>query len=170
MTFDGAGDFEADGALGGRRGRNMHFGVREHAMCAAVNGMTLTGLRAFGSGFLIFTDYARGAIRLASLMDLPVLHIWTHDSISVGEDGPTHEPIEQIVSLRAIPGMVVIRPADANEMTEAYRLVLQLKDRPAALICSRQPLPIVDRTQFAPAAGLARGAYVLADAPDGNRT
>ena len=105
----------------------MHFGVREHAMCAAVNGMTLTGLRAFGSGFLIFTDYARGAIRLASLMDLPVLHIWTHDSISVGEDGPTHEPIEQLVSLRAIPGMVVIRPADANEMTEAYRCVLQLK-------------------------------------------
>ena len=167
MTFDGAGDFEADGAIGNRRGRNMHFGVREHAMCAAVNGMTLTGLRAFGSGFLIFTDYARGAIRLASLMDLPVLHIWTHNSISVGEDGPTHEPIEQIVSLRAIPGMIVIRPADANEMTEAYRLVLQLKDRPAALICSRQPLPIVDRTRFAPAAGLARGAYVLADAPDG---
>ena len=167
MTFDGAGDFEADGSLGDRRGRNMHFGVREHAMCAAVNGMTLTGLRAFGSGFLIFTDYARGAIRLASLMDLPVLHIWTHDLISVGEDGPTHEPIEQIVSLRAIPGMIVIRPADANEMTEAYRLVLQLKDRPAALICSRQPLPIVDRTRFAPAAGLARGAYVLADAPDG---
>ena len=100
----------------------MHFGIREHAMCAAVNGMTLTGLRAFGSGFLIFTDYARGAIRLASLMDLPVLHIWTHDSISVGEDGPTHEPIEQLVSLRAIPGMVVIRPADANEMTEAYRV------------------------------------------------
>jgi transketolase len=166
MTFDGAGDFEADGPVGGRRGRNMHFGVREHAMCAAVNGMTLTGLRAFGSGFLIFTDYARGAIRLASLMDLPVLHIWTHDSISVGEDGPTHEPIEQIVSLRAIPGMIVIRPADANEMTEAWRLVLELKDRPAALICSRQPLPVVDRARFAPAAGLARGAYVLADAPD----
>jgi transketolase len=167
MTFDGAGDFEADGAVGNRLGRNMHFGVREHAMCAAVNGMTLTGLRAFGSGFLIFTDYARGAIRLASLMDLPVLHIWTHDSISVGEDGPTHEPIEQIVSLRAIPGMIVIRPADANEMTEAWRLVLQLKDRPAALICSRQPLPVVDRSRFAPAAGLAQGAYVLADAPDG---
>ena len=167
MTFDGAGDFEADGSIGNHRGRNMHFGVREHAMCAAVNGMTLSGLRAFGSGFLIFTDYARGAIRLSSLMDLPVLHIWTHDSISVGEDGPTHEPIEQMISLRAIPGMIVIRPADANEMTEAYRLILQLKDRPAALICSRQPLPIVDRTRFAPAAGLARGAYVLADAPDG---
>ena len=163
LTFEGAGDFQPDN----RRGRNMHFGVREHAMCAAVNGMTLSGLRAFGSGFLIFTDYARGAIRLSSLMDLPVLHIWTHDSISVGEDGPTHEPVEQLVSLRAIPGMVVIRPADANEMSEAYRCILQLRDRPAALICSRQPLPIVDRTQFAPAAGLARGAYVLADAPGG---
>ena len=151
LTFDFAGDFQADGRLGDYRGRNMHFGVREHAMCAAVNGMTLTGMRAFGSGFLIFTDYARGAIRLASLMDLPVLHIWTHDSISVGEDGPTHQPIEQMVSLRAIPGMIVIRPADANEMTEAYRFILQLQNRPAALICSRQALPIVDRTQFAPA-------------------
>jgi transketolase len=167
LTFDFAGDFQAGGTHGDYRGRNMHFGIREHAMCAAVNGMTLTCLRAFGSGFLIFTDYARGAIRLASLMDLPVLHIWTHDSISVGEDGPTHEPIEQLVSLRAIPGMVVIRPADANEMTEAYRCILQLQHRPAALICSRQALPIVDRTKFAAAAGLAKGAYVLADAPDG---
>ena len=167
LTFEAAGDFQADGPIGNYHGRNMHFGIREHAMCAAVNGMTLTGLRAFGSGFLIFTDYARGSIRLASLMDLPVLHIWTHDSISVGEDGPTHEPIEQLVSLRAIPGMVVIRPADANEMTEAYRCILQLQHRPAALICSRQALPIVDRTKFAPAAGLAKGAYVLADAPDG---
>ena len=166
LTFETAGDFQPGEPLGNRRGRNMHFGVREHAMCAAVNGMTLTGLRAFGSGFLIFTDYARGAIRLASLMDLPVLHIWTHDLISVGEDGPTHEPIEQLVSLRAIPGMVVIRPADANEMSEAYRCILQLQHRPAALICSRQPLPIVDRTKFAPAAGLAKGAYVLTDAPD----
>jgi transketolase len=132
-----------------------------------VNGMTLTGLRAFGSGFLIFTDYARGAIRLSSLMDLPVMHVWTHDSIGVGEDGPTHQPIEQILSLRAIPGMVVIRPADANEMAEAYRVVLQLGNRPAALICSRQALPIVDRTQFAAASSLAKGAYVLADAPGG---
>ena len=166
LTFEAAGDFQPGGPLGDYSGRNMHYGVREHAMCAAVNGMTLTGLRAFGSGFLIFTDYARGAIRLASLMDLPVLHIWTHDSISVGEDGPTHEPIEQLVSLRAIPGMVVIRPADANEMSEAYRCILQLQHRPTALICSRQPLPIVDRTKFAPAAGLAKGAYVLTDAPD----
>jgi transketolase len=145
----------------------MHFGVREHAMCAAVNGMVLTCLRAFGSGFLIFTDYARGSIRLSSLMDLPVLHIWTHDSVSLGEDGPTHQPIEQLVSLRAIPGMIVIRPADANEMSEAYRYTMQLRHRPVALICSRQALPIVDRTQFAPASGLAKGAYVLADAAGG---
>jgi transketolase len=167
LTFAGAGDFQPDDTLGNNVGRNVHFGVREHAMCAAVNGMTLCGLRAFGSGFLIFTDYARGAIRLASLMDLPVLHIWTHDSISVGEDGPTHQPIEQLISLRAIPGMVVIRPADANEMSEAYRVALTTRHHPVALICSRQPLPIVDRANFAAAGGLAKGAYVLADAPDG---
>jgi len=167
LTFEFAGDFEPDRSLGNYRGRNLHFGIREHAMCAIVNGMTLTGLRAFGSGFLIFTDYARGSIRLSSLMDLPVLHIWTHDSISVGEDGPTHQPIEQLVSLRAIPGMVVIRPSDANEMAEAYRLALSLKSRPVALICSRQPLPIVDRTRYAKAAELAKGGYVLADPPDG---
>ncbi|HEY6434287.1 MAG TPA: transketolase [Acetobacteraceae bacterium] len=167
LTFEGAGDFQPPGTPGAFTGRNMHFGVREHAMCAMVNGMTLTGLRAFGSGFLIFTDYARGSIRLSSLMDLPVIHVWTHDSIGVGEDGPTHQPIEQIVSLRAIPGMVVIRPADANEMAEAYRTVLQFTSRPAALICSRQPLPTVDRSKYAPASGLVRGAYVLADAPNG---
>jgi transketolase len=165
LAFEFAGDFQAGGPLGDHRGRNFHFGVREHAMCAAVNGMTLSGLRAFASGFLIFTDYARGAIRLASLMDLPVLHIWTHDSISVGEDGPTHQPIEQIVSLRAIPGMIVIRPADANEMTEAYRFILRLKNRPAALICSRQAMPIIDRGKFAPASELVRGGYILADTP-----
>jgi transketolase len=163
LTFVTAGDFQATAPIGDYHGRNMHFGVREHAMCAAVNGMTLCGLRAFGSGFLIFTDYARGAIRLASLMDLPVIHIWTHDSISVGEDGPTHEPVEQIVSLRAIPGMVVIRPADANEMAEAYRCALKLTSRPVALICSRQALPIFDRSNLAAASGLARGAYILAD-------
>ncbi|MEJ2090886.1 MAG: transketolase [Syntrophobacterales bacterium] len=167
LTFEFAGDFEPPGTSGDYRGRNFHFGIREHAMCAAVNGMTLTGLRAFGSGFLIFTDYARGSIRLASLMDLPVLHIWTHDSISVGEDGPTHQPIEQIASLRAMPGLIVIRPADANEMVEAYRVIMSLKDRPAALICTRQNLPTVDRSKFAPAGGLAQGAYVLADPPDG---
>src|SRR5262249_5446462 len=145
--------------------RNMHFGVREHAMCAIVNGMVLCGLKAFGSGFLIFTDYARGAIRLSSLMNLPVMHIWTHDSISVGEDGPTHEPIEQLVSLRAITGMVVIGPADATETAEAYRCILGLKHRPAALICSRQALPTIDRQDHGAASGLAKGAYVLADSP-----
>ncbi|HSU05677.1 MAG TPA: transketolase [Acetobacteraceae bacterium] len=167
LTFDGAGDFQPPGSPGALTGRNMHYGVREHAMCAMVNGMTLTGLRAFGSGFLIFTDYARGSIRLSSLMDLPVIHIWTHDSIGVGEDGPTHQPIEQIVSLRAIPGMVVIRPADANEMAEAYRTIMQFTSRPAALICSRQPLPIVDRGKYASASGVVKGAYVLADAAGG---
>ncbi len=167
LLFDGAGDFQAGGELGNYAGRNFHFGLREHAMVAAVSGMTLSGLRAFGSGFLIFTDYARPSIRLASLMDLPVIHVWTHDSISLGEDGPTHQPIEQMVSLRAIPGMLVLRPADANEMAEAYRLVMQLKDRPAALICTRQALPIVDRSKYAPASGVAKGAYVLIDAPNG---
>jgi len=168
LTFEFAGDFQRHGPLGDYRGRNFHFGIREHAMCAIVNGLVLSGLRAFASGFLIFTDYARGAIRLSSLMDLPVFHVWTHDTISVGEDGPTHQPIEQLVSLRAIPGMVVIRPADANEVVEAYRLIFSLKDRPAALICSRQALPIFDRTRFAPASGLAKGGYVLVDAADGN--
>jgi len=165
LVFEGAGDMQAVGGPGEPGGRNMHFGVREHAMCAIVNGLVLSGLRAFGSGFLIFTDYARGAIRLASLMDLPVIHIWTHDSISVGEDGPTHEPIEQLVSLRAIPGMAVIRPADANETAEAYRCILGLRDRPAALICSRQALPTIDRQEYASASGLEKGAYVLADGP-----
>jgi transketolase len=165
LVFEGAGDMQPIGGPGDPRGRNVHFGVREHAMCAMVNGMVLCGLKAFGSGFLIFTDYARGAIRLASLMNLPVMHIWTHDSISVGEDGPTHEPIEQLVSLRAVPGLVVIRPADANETAEAYRCILGLRDRPAALICSRQALPIIDRQEYAPASGLAKGAYVLADGP-----
>ncbi|MGH7072366.1 MAG: transketolase [Acetobacteraceae bacterium] len=159
LLFEGAGDMQAASPAG----RNMHFGIREHAMCAIVNGMALTGLCAFGSGFLIFTDYARGSIRLASLMNLPVLHVWTHDSIGVGQDGPTHQPIEQLISLRAIPGMVVIRPADANEMAEAYRVALGIRHRPVALICSRQNLPIIDRNEYAPAAGLARGAYVLAD-------
>jgi transketolase len=165
LVFEGAGDMQPIGGPGDPRGRNVHFGVREHAMCAMVNGMVLCGLKAFGSGFLIFTDYARGAIRLASLMNLPVMHIWTHDSISVGEDGPTHEPIEQLVSLRAVPGLVVIRPADANETAEAYRCILGLRDRPAALICSRQALPVIDRQEYAPASGLAKGAYVLADGP-----
>jgi transketolase len=167
LTFEGAGSFEAPGSVGNYHGRNFHFGIREHAMAAAVNGMTLSGLRAFGSGFLIFTDYARGAIRLSALMELSVIHVWTHDSIGVGEDGPTHQPIEQLLSLRAIPGMVVIRPADANEVSEAWRVVMKLKHRPGVIVCSRQPLPTFDRGTFAPAAGLAKGAYVLADPPDG---
>ncbi|MGC2108433.1 MAG: transketolase [Candidatus Korobacteraceae bacterium] len=167
LEFEFAGDFQAEGELGNYKGRNFHFGIREHGMCAIVNGMVLTGLRAFGSGFLIFTDYARGSIRLSSLMDIPALHIWTHDTISLGEDGPTHQPVEQLVSLRAVPGLIVIRPADANEMTEAYRIALSSKDRPVELICSRQALPIYDRTKFAAASGLAKGAYVMVDAPDG---
>jgi transketolase len=167
LLFEGAGDFQPYGRLGSYGGRNMHFGIREHAMCAVVNGMTLTGARAYGSGFLIFTDYARGAIRLSSLMDLPVLNVWTHDSISLGQDGPTHQPIEQMLSLRAIPGMVLIRPADANEMAEAYRLAMTIKDHPVALVCTRQALPILDRTKFATADNVAKGAYILTDAPRG---
>jgi transketolase len=167
LTFEFAGEFEPPEKGGDYRGRNFHFGLREHAMSAAINGMALTGLRAFASTFLIFSDYARPSIRLASLMDMPVILVFTHDSISVGEDGPTHQPIEQIASLRAMPGMIVIRPADANEMVEAYRVIVSLKDRPAALICTRQALPTIDRSKFAPAGGLARGAYVLADPPDG---
>jgi transketolase len=168
LTFEGAGSFEApDSGVGNYSGRNLHFGIREHAMVAAVNGMVLSGLRGYGSGFLIFTDYARGAIRLSAIMELSAIHIWTHDSIGVGEDGPTHQPVEQLLSLRAIPGMVVIRPADANEVTEAWRVIMQLKHRPAALALSRQPLPTVDRAKFGSAALLARGAYVLADPESG---
>ncbi len=166
LEFEFAGDFQPDEPLGNYKGRNFHFGIREHGMCAIVNGMVLTGLRAFGSGFLIFTDYARGSIRLSSLMEIPALHIWTHDTISLGEDGPTHQPIEQLVSLRAVPGMVVIRPADANEMVEAYRFALSTKDHPCEIVCSRQALPIYDRSKFAAASGLAKGAYILVDAPE----
>jgi transketolase len=167
LDYPDAGEFQPYGQLGDYSGHNLRYGIREHAMCAIVNGMVLSGLKAYASAYLIFTDYARGAIRLSSLMDLPVLHIWTHDSISLGQDGPTHQPVEQLLSLRAIPGMMVIRPADANETVEAYRLVMPLTSRPAALILSRQALPIFDRSKLAPASGLAKGAYVLADAADG---
>jgi transketolase len=167
LTFEGAGDFEPAQWDGKDAGRNLHFGVREHVMCAAVNGMALSGLRAYGSSFLIFTDYCRAAIRLSALMELPVLYVWTHDSISLGEDGPTHQPIEQLASLRAMPGMAVIRPADANEVVEAYRVLMALRERPVSLVLSRQALPTLDRTRYAPAAGLARGAYILADPPEG---
>ncbi|HEY7252144.1 MAG TPA: transketolase [Methylomirabilota bacterium] len=163
LTFPGAGDFEADSP----GGRNLHFGVREHAMAAIVNGLSLSKLRAFGSTFVIFSDYARPAIRLAALMELPVIFVLTHDAMGDGEDGPTHQPVEQLVSLRAIPGLVVLRPADANEVVEAYRLVMPLRHEPAVLALSRQPLPTFDRAKYASAAGLARGAYVMADAPGG---
>ena len=149
-------------------GRNLHFGIREHAMAAAVNGMALSKLRPFGATFFIFSDYARGAIRLSALMELPTLMVFTHDAMGDGEDGPTHQPIEQLASLRAMPGMTVLRPGDANEVTEAYRYVLQQKHRPAIIVLSRQPLPTLDRSRYAPAAGVAQGAYVLADAPGGD--
>ena len=163
LTFEGAGEFEA-GQYGGR---NMHFGIREHAMCAALNGMSLSKLRPFGAGFLIFSDYSRAPMRLAAIMEIPVIYVFTHDSIGVGEDGPTHQPVEQLASLRALPGFIVLRPADANEVTEAWRVVMQLKHEPAAMILTRQPLPTIDRGKYAPASGVAKGAYVLADAPGG---
>ena len=151
----------------GYSGRNFHFGIREHAMCAIATGMTLSGLRAFAASFFVFTDYCRGAIRLAAMMGTPVIHVWTHDSIAMGEDGPTHQPVEQLASFRAMPGMVMLRPADANEVVEAWRVVMQLKDRPASLVLSRQALPTLDRSRYASAGGVARGAYVLADAAGG---
>jgi transketolase len=163
LTFDGAADFEA----GNYAARNFHFGVREHAMGAIVNGMVLCGLRAFGAGFLIFSDYARPALRLAALMEIPQLHVFTHDSIGVGEDGPTHQPVEQLASLRAMPGMLVIRPADANEVAEAWRVIMEIKHEPVALALTRQALPTLDRMKYGAAAGLAKGAYILADADGG---
>jgi transketolase len=163
LAFDGAGDLEADTP----GGRNMHFGVREHVMGAIVNGLALSKLRPFGSTFLIFSDYMKPPIRLAALMDLPDIFIFTHDSIGVGEDGPTHQPVEQLVALRSIPGLVTLRPADANEVVESWRVVMGLRHQPACLVLTRQPLPTFDRTRYAPSAGVQRGAYVLADAPDG---
>ncbi|MBV8461808.1 MAG: transketolase, partial [Acidimicrobiales bacterium] len=163
LTFDKAGDIQAESP----GGRNLHFGIREHAMVAALNGMALVKVRAYGSTFFIFNDYARGAIRLSALMELPVVYVFTHDSIGVGEDGPTHQPVEQLPSLRAIPGLIVLRPADANEVAEAWKVVMRLHHQPAALVLTRQAVPTIDRRKYAPASGLARGAYVLADAPDG---
>jgi transketolase len=147
-------------------GRNVHFGVREHGMGAIMNGMGLSGLRAYGSGFLIFSDYGRPPIRLAAIMNLPVLYVFTHDSIGVGEDGPTHQPIEQLMSLRAIPHLIVIRPGDANEVAEAYKVALQQKHHPVVMAMTRQPLPTLDRTKYAPAAGLAKGGYALNNVPN----
>ncbi len=165
LTFDGAGDFQK----GSPNGRNLHFGIREHAMGSIMNGMALSGLRAFGSGFLIFSDYSRPTLRLASLMELPVLFIFTHDSIGVGEDGPTHQPIEHLAALRAIPHLTVLRPADANEVAEAWKVAMEIQNYtqgehgPIALILSRQALPTYDRTTYASVEGVRRGAYTLAD-------
>jgi transketolase len=166
LSFDGAGELEADTP----GGRNLHFGVREHAMGSILNGLALSGIRAFGSSFLIFSDYMKPPIRLAALMELPVVYVFTHDSIGVGEDGPTHQPIEQLTALRSIPGLITLRPADANEVIEAWRAIIQLKNHPACLALSRQVLPTIDRARYAAASGVRRGAYVLADvkgaAPD----
>jgi transketolase len=160
LKFDGAGNFEP-GMAGGR---NLHFGIREHAMAAIVNGLSLSKLRAYGGTFVVFSDYARPAIRLSAIMELPTIFVFTHDAMGDGEDGPTHQPVEHLVSLRAIPGLVVLRPGDANEVVEAYRYVLQLRHQPAAIALSRQALPTFDRSRYASAAGVARGAYVMADA------
>jgi len=164
FTYPGAGDFQADTP----EGKTLHFGIREHAMAAIVNGLSLSKVRAFGASFFIFSDYARPGIRLASLMELPSIFVFTHDAMGDGEDGPTHQPVEHLISLRAIPGLITIRPGDANEVVEAYRFVMQLRHKPAVLALSRQPLPTLDRNKYAPASGVAQGAYVLADAPGGN--
>ena len=163
LTFAGAGAFQAESP----GGRNFHFGVREHAMGAVMNGLSLSKIRPYGGTFFVFSDYARPSIRLASLMELPTIYIFTHDALGDGEDGPTHQPIEHLASFRAMPGLVLIRPGDANEVVEAYRYIMPLKHQPAALVLSRQALPTLDRTKYASAAGVSRGAYVLADAPDG---
>jgi transketolase len=163
LTFEGAGDFEA----GSFSGRNFHFGIREHSMAAILNGLSLSKMRPFGSGFLIFSDYLRPALRLSALMELPVIYVFTHDSIGVGEDGPTHQPVEQLSSLRSVPGLLTIRPGDANEVVEAWRVIMNLQHEPACLILSRQALPTLDRTKCAAATGLAKGAYTLLDAPNG---
>ena len=163
LTFDGAGEFEA----GSHGGRNMHFGIREHAMSAIANGMSLSKIRPFASTFFIFTDYCKPAIRLSAIMEVPVIYVFTHDSIGVGEDGPTHQPVEHLMALRAVPGLVLLRPADANEVVEAWRVIMQLRHEPAALVLTRQALPTIDRTKYAAASGVAKGAYILADAPGG---
>jgi transketolase len=163
LNFDGAGDFQP-GSYGGR---NLHFGVREHAMAASLNGMAVSKIRPFGGTFFNFSDYMRPSIRLAALMELPTIYVFTHDSIGLGQDGPTHQPIEQLASLRAMPGLMLMRPADANEVVEAWKVIMQLDHEPAALVLSRQPLPTFDRSKYGTAAGVAKGAYILADAADG---
>jgi transketolase len=163
ITCSDAGDLERETP----GGRNLHFGIREHAMGAIVNGLALTKLRAFGAGFFIFSDYMREPIRLSALMEIPPVWIFTHDSIGVGEDGPTHQPVEQLASLRAIPGLVVLRPADANEVVEAWRVIMELQHEPAVLVLTRGAVPTLDRARYASAEGVARGGYVLADSKDG---
>ena len=163
LTFAGAGDFQP----GNYGGRNLHYGIREHAMSAVVNGLSLSKLRAYGATFFIFSDYARPGIRLSALMELPTFFVFTHDSLGDGEDGPTHQPVEHLLSLRAIPGLLVLRPGDANEVVEAYRTIMQSRHEPAVLVLSRQPLPTLDRTKYAPASGAAKGAYVVGDAAGG---
>jgi transketolase len=160
LKFPGAGDFQAQSP----GCRNLHFGIREHAMAAISNGLAVYELRPFCATYFIFSDYARPAMRLAALMELPVIYVFTHDAMGDGEDGPTHQPIEHLVSFRAMPGITVLRPADANEVIEAYRYILKLRHRPAVLALSRQPLPTLDRSRYAAASGVATGAYVLADA------
>ena len=164
LTYEGSGDFQSDSP----GGKNLHFGIREHSMAAIVNGLSLSKIRAFGATFFIFSDYARPAIRLSALMELPTILIFTHDAMGDGEDGPTHQPVEHLASLRAIPGLVTLRPGDANEVVEAYRYIMQLRHQPAVLVLSRQPLPTLDRGKYAAASGLAKGAYVLADPPGGD--
>ncbi len=163
LTSDGAGDFEAENY----GGRNFHFGIREHAMGAISNGLALSKLRPFASTFLIFSDYCKPAIRLSALMEIPTIFVFTHDSIGLGEDGPTHQSVEQLATLRATPNMIVLRPADANEVVEAWKVIMQFKHSPVALVLTRQALPTLDRTKYASAAGVAKGAYVLMDAPGG---
>src|SRR4029453_7812824 len=164
LTYKGAESFQAETP----GGKMLHFGIREHAMAAIVNGLSLSKLRAFGGAFFFLCDYARPGIRLSALMELPTILVFTHDAMGDGEDGPTHQPVEQLLSLRAIPGLVTLRPGDANEVVEAYRYVMQLRHQPAALVLSRQPLTTLDRRTYASAAGVARGAYVVGDPPRGN--
>ncbi|HXN45614.1 MAG TPA: transketolase [Bryobacteraceae bacterium] len=163
LTFEGAGDFQPS-SYGAR---NIHFGIREHSMAAIANGLSLSKARPFVSTFFIFSDYAKPSIRLSALMEIPVIYVFTHDSISLGQDGPSHQPVEQLAALRAVPGIIVLRPADANEVTEAWKVIMALRHEPAALVLTRQAVPTFDRSKYAPAAGLAQGAYVLADAPGG---
>jgi transketolase len=163
LTFADAGDFEA----GNYSGRNMHFGIREHTMGAIANGMTLSKIRTFASTFFIFSDYMKAPIRLSALMQIPVIFVFTHDSISLGEDGPTHQPIEQLATLRAVPGLSLLRPADANEVVEGWKVAMQMRHEPVAIVLSRQALPTLDRSKYAAASGVAKGAYVLADAEGG---